>query len=51
MENQDYPCYGAASKVEAILQDENEKYTRTMVQLKTKLDEVGGMQIKRPKEE
>ncbi len=29
----------------------DEKYTGTMVQLKTKLDSVGGKQVSRPKEE
>ncbi|HBA48737.1 MAG TPA: hypothetical protein DCZ91_13255 [Lachnospiraceae bacterium] len=42
-------CYWTACKVEAILRDE--KYTGTMVQLKTRLDSVGGRQVKRPKEE
>ncbi len=42
-------CYWTACKVEDIIWDE--KYTGTMVQLKTKLDAVGGKQVKRPKEE
>lgn len=42
-------CYWTACKVEGIIRDE--KYTGTMVQLKTKLDSVGGKQVKRPKEE
>lgn len=47
--NKGNPCYWTAGKVEAIIRDE--KYTGTMVQLKTKLDSVGGKQVKRPKEE
>ncbi len=35
--------------MEDIIRDE--KYTGTMVQLKTKLDSVGGKQVKRPQEE
>lgn len=42
-------CYWTACKVESIIRDE--KYTGTMVLLKTKLDSIGGKQIKRPKEE
>ena len=47
--NRGKPCYWTAGKIEAIIRDE--KYTGTMVQLKTKLDSVGGKQISRPKEE
>lgn len=47
--NKDRKCYWTACKVEDIIRDE--KYTGTMVQLKTKLDSVGGKQIKRPQEE
>lgn len=47
--NRGKPCYWTASKIEAIIRDE--KYTGTMVQLKTKLDSVGGKQVSRPKEE
>lgn len=42
-------CYWTNSRVEAIIRDE--KYTGTMVQLKTKLDSVGGRSVKRPQEE
>ena len=42
-------CYWTACKVESIIRDE--KYTGTMVLLKTKLESVGGKQISRPKEE
>ena len=35
--------------MEAVIRDE--KYTGNMVQLKTKLDSVGGKQVKRPQEE
>ncbi|MEY8425953.1 recombinase family protein [Lachnospiraceae bacterium 38-14] len=47
--NRGKPCYWTAGKIEAIIRDE--KYTGTMVQLKTKLDSVGGKQVSRPKEE
>ena len=47
--NKGRKCYWTACKVEAIIRDE--KYTGTMVQLKTKLDAVGEKQISRPKEE
>ena len=47
--NKDRKCYWTACKVEDIIRDE--KYTGTMVQLKTKLDSVGGKQVKRPQEE
>ena len=47
--NRGKPCYWTASKIEAIIRDE--KYTGTMVQLKTRLDSVGGKQVSRPKEE
>lgn len=47
--NKGNKCYWTAGKVEEIIRDE--KYTGTLVQLKTKLDSVGGKQIKRPKEE
>lgn len=47
--NKGRKCYWTACKVEDIIRDE--KYTGTMVQLKTKLDSVGGKQVKRPKEE
>ncbi|MBD5525308.1 MAG: recombinase family protein [Lachnospiraceae bacterium] len=47
--NKGNPCYWTASKIEAIIRDE--KYTGTMVQLKTKLDGVGGKQVNRPREE
>lgn len=47
--NKGRKCYWTASKVENIIRDE--KYTGTMVQLKTKLDAVGGKQVSRPKEE
>ncbi len=47
--NKGRKCYWTACKVEDIIRDE--KYTGTMVQLKTKLDSVGGKQIKRPQEE
>ena len=42
-------CYWTNGRVEAIIRDE--KYTGTMVQLKTKLDSVGGRSVKRPQEE
>ena len=42
-------CYWTASRVEKILKDE--KYTGTMVQLKTKLDSVGGKAVERPQSE
>ena len=42
-------CYWTNSRVEAIIRDE--KYTGTMVQLKTRLDSVGGRPVKRPEEE
>lgn len=47
--NKGRKCYWTACKVENIIRDE--KYTGTMVQLKTKLDAVGGKQVSRPKEE
>ncbi len=47
--NKGRKCYWTACKVEDIIWDK--KYTGTMVQLKTKLDSVGGKQVKRPKEE
>lgn len=47
--NRGKPCYWTAGKIEAIIRDE--KYTGTMVQLKIKLDSVGGKQVSRPKEE
>ena len=47
--NRGKPCYWTAGKIEAIIRDE--KYTGTMVQLKTKLNSVGGKQVSRPKEE
>lgn len=47
--NKGNPCYWTATKIEAIIRDE--KYTGTMVQLKTKLDSAGGKQVNRPKEE
>lgn len=47
--NKGTKCYWTASKVEAVIRDE--KYTGNMVQLKTKLDSVGGKQVKRPQEE
>ena len=47
--NKDRKSYWTACKVEDIIRDE--KYTGTMVQLKTKLDSVGGKQVKRPQEE
>lgn len=42
-------CYWIASMIERIIW--NEVYTGTTVQLKTKTENVGGRQIKRPKEE
>lgn len=42
-------CYWTACKVENIIRDE--KYTGTMVLLKTKLESIGGKQVSRPKEE
>lgn len=42
-------CYWTACKVENIIRDE--KYTGTMVLLKTKLESVGGKQVSRPQEE
>lgn len=42
-------CYWTSSRVEAIIRDE--KYTGTMVQLKTRLDSVGGKPVKRPEGE
>ena len=47
--NKGRKCYWTDCKVEDIIRDE--KYTGTMVQLKTKLDSVGGKQVKLPKEE
>lgn len=47
--NKGSKCYWTACKIESIIRDE--KYTGTMVQLKTKLDAVGGKQVSRPKEE
>lgn len=47
--NRGNPCYWTAGRIEAIIRDE--KYTGTMVQLKTKLESVGGKQVSRPKEE
>ena len=47
--NKGRKCYWTACKVENIIRDE--KYTGTMVQLKTKLDAVGGKQVICPKEE
>lgn len=47
--NKGNPCYWTASKVEDIIRDE--KYTGTMVQLKTRMESVGGKQVSRPKEE
>ena len=47
--NRGNKCYWTAGRVEDIIRDE--KYTGTMVQLKTKLDSVGGKQVKRPQEE
>ncbi|MCI8627728.1 MAG: recombinase family protein [Lachnospiraceae bacterium] len=47
--NKGNKCYWTACKVEDIIKDE--KYTGTMVQLKTKMDSVGGKQVNRPKEE
>ncbi len=47
--NKERKCYWTAAKIEAVIRDE--KYTGTMVQLKTKLDSVGGKQVKRPEGE
>ncbi len=47
--NKGVKCYWTSGKIEAVIRDE--KYTGTMVQLKTKLDSVGGKQVKRPEGE
>lgn len=47
--NKDRKCYWTSSVIETIIRDE--KYTGTMVQLKTKVNAIRGKQIKRPKEE
>ena len=47
--NKDRPCYWTAGTINTILKDE--KYTGTMVLLKTRAETVGGRSVKRPKEE
>ncbi len=47
--NREKLCYWTAGTIEVIIQDE--RYTGTMVQLKTRMDSACGKRVRRPKEE